>query len=53
MRRYPGAKNSIAFGQSEEAREVICVELDHLLSDRWLQAHPKHQWTIGVKRHEE
>jgi transposase len=49
----PKYRDGLAFSQSEEGLSVTSTELDHLLPDRWLKAHPEHQWTIDVQRRKE
>ncbi len=53
FRRLPNFRDSDAFKESRENGLVVSPELDQLLPDLWLEAHPKHRWTIDEIRGEE
>jgi transposase len=52
-RQLPYHREGEAFAQAAAGLPVTCDELDHLLPDRWLQAHPAHVWNIDQLRREE
>ncbi len=49
----PYHREGEAFAQSRAGEAVTSSELDELLPDRWLQAHPDCVWTIDVIRRAE
>jgi transposase len=49
----PHHRSGEAFAQAAAGDPVTSSELDELLPDRWLQAHPEHKWTIDEVRREE
>jgi transposase len=49
----PNFRDSEAFQQSREKGLVVSEELDRWLPDQWLEANPKHRWTIDEIRGEE
>ncbi len=51
--RLPYHRDGEAFEQALQKKPVTSSELDELLPDRWLQAHPQHVWTIDEIRREE
>jgi transposase len=51
--RLPHHRDGEAFAQSSDGLPVSSSELDDLLPDRWLTAHPTHAWTIDQLRREE
>lgn len=51
--RLSGYRDGEAFGQSAGGDPVTSEELDFLLPDLWLKAHPKHVWTIDEVRRSE
>ncbi len=46
----PYHRDGVAFKQAAAGEEVTSPELDHLLPDRWLEAHPDHVWKIDEIR---
>ncbi len=50
FRQLPYHREGEAFRQAAEGQPVTSTELDHLLPDRWLLAHPEHRWTIDEIR---
>ena len=51
--RLPYHRDGEAFAQSSAGQTVTNSELDELLPDRWLKAHPDCVWTIDVIRRSE
>lgn len=49
----PYRRDGEAFAQAAAGVPVTSTELDDLLPDRWLEAHPTHVWTIDELRREE
>jgi len=49
----PCHRGGEAFQQAEQSLPVASDELDYLLPDHWLQANPKHVWTIDAIRRAE
>ncbi len=48
--QLPYRRSSEAFAQSRAGEAVTSCELDDLLPDRWLQAHPNCDWAIDHLR---
>jgi transposase len=53
IERLPSYRAGTAFAQSASRGLVTSVELDELLPDRWLAAHPDCKWQIDDIRREE
>ncbi len=51
--RLPYHRDGDSFAQAASGKPVTSDELDGLLPDRWLVAHPEHAWTIDTIRREE
>ncbi len=51
--QLPYHRDGVAFKQAAAGEEVTSPELDHLLPDRWLEAHPDHVWKIDEIRRQE
>lgn len=52
--RHDGIHTGESFEQAAAHREpMTSTELDYLLPDHWLKAHPQHRWTIDHIRREE
>jgi len=51
--QLPYHREGKAFAQAAAGIPVTSTELDDLLPDRWLQAHPTHVWKIDELRREE
>ena len=51
--QLPAHRAGEAFAQSTADESVTSTELDHLLPGNWLQANPKHVWTIDEVRRKE
>ena len=51
--QLPYHRDGQAFAQSAAGEAVTSAELDDLLPDRWLKAHPDRVWTIDAIRREE
>ncbi len=51
--RLPYHRCGEALGQCEAEKPVASIELDELLTDRWLLTHPEHVWTIDEVRRKE
>ena len=51
--RLPYHRDGEAFAQSAAGEAVTTEELDELLPDHWLRAHPEHVWTIDEIRRQE
>jgi len=51
--RLPYHRDGEAFQQANHDLPVESDELDYLLPDNWLAAHPEHVWTIDALRREE
>lgn len=51
--RLPYHRDGAAFAQCDSGNPVTSSELDDLLPDRWLAAHPDHVWTIDAVRRSE
>jgi hypothetical protein len=49
----PCHRDGEAFTQANQGLPVTSTELDHLLPDRWLKAHPTHTWNIDQIRRQE
>jgi hypothetical protein len=53
MEKLPAYRQSEAFSQASRGEPVTSNELDELLPDRWLVAHPDCKWNIDSIRREE
>lgn len=51
--QLPCRRDGIAFSQSAAGKAVTSTELDDLLPNRWLEAHPQCVWTIDAIRRSE
>ena len=51
--RLPYHRKGQAFKQAAAGERVTSTELDDLLPDRWLKAHPDHVWKIDEIRRQE
>lgn len=49
----PYRRDGEAFAEARQGLPVTSAELDDLLPDQWLKAHPSHVWTIDQLRREE
>ena len=53
IERLPYHRKGEAFAQSTSGGSVTSGELDEMLPDRWLAAHPDCKWEIDAIRREE
>ena len=51
--QLPYHRDGVAFKQAAAGEKITSPELDHLLPDRWLEAHPDHVWKIDEIRRQE
>ncbi len=51
--RLPYHRESDAFQQAGKGQPVTSTELDYLLPEKWLAAHPINAWTIDQIRRQE
>lgn len=53
FRRLPYHRRGEAYAQASRGEAVTSTDLDDLLPDAWLRAHPDHVWSIDTIRREE